>query len=447
MSALDASSKQPFEAIVGTDPLDGERAAADGNDGLRVLLLEDSALDAELIQRELERAGIACVSRRVQAEQPFRTGLEEFRPHLILADYQLPSFDAERALGIARESCPEVPFLFVSGAIGEETAVELLKRGATDYVLKQRLNRLPLAVRRSLREARERAARQRAEAALRALNEQLERRVMERTRDLQEKNRLMEEELRMARELQLALLPHQFPRLACRTSSEKSAVEFLSFHQLAGSVSGDFFDVAPLSDTAVGVLMCDVMGHDVRAALVTAMLRALFKRVGHLAGEPGPLLTAINRDLTAMLQHTSTTMFATAFYLVVDVGRSQMRFANAGHPKPICVHRDRSEVESISANGYTGPALGLFENALYTTCPWPAMPRDFVMLFTDGLFEVEDPDNHELYSQQRLLEAVRQRAELPAAELFNGLLDEIRQFAHYSDFADDVCLLGLQLRL
>jgi serine phosphatase RsbU (regulator of sigma subunit) len=75
------------------------------------------------------------------------------------------------------------------------------------------------------------------------------------------------------------------------------------------------------------------------------------------------------------------------------------------------------------------------------------MPSDFVMLFTDGLFEVEDPDNHELYSQQRLLEAVRQRAGLPAADLFNGLLEEIRQFAHCSAFADDVCLLGLQLRL
>jgi serine phosphatase RsbU (regulator of sigma subunit) len=447
MSAFDASSKQEFEPIVGMDPPGGQGAAAGGNDELRVLLLEDSALDAELIQRELERAGLACSPRRVQAEQPFRSGLDEFRPHLILADYQLPSFDAERALEIARASCPEVPFLFVSGAIGEETAVELLKRGATDYVLKQRLNRLPLAVRRALREAGERAARQRAEAALRALNEQLEQRVLERTRELQEKNRLMEEELRIARELQLAMLPRQFPRLAGRAASEKSAVEFLSFHQLAGSVSGDFFDVAPLSDTAVGVLMCDVMGHDVRAALVTAMLRALFKRLGHLAAEPGPLLTAINRDLTAMLKHTSATMFATAFYLVVDVGRSQMTFANAGHPKPICVHRDRREVESISAKGHTGPALGLFEDALYHSGHWPTMPRDFVMLFTDGLFEVEDPDNHELYSQQRLLEAVRQRAGLPAPELFNGLLEEIRQFSHQADFADDVCLLGLQLRL
>jgi serine phosphatase RsbU (regulator of sigma subunit) len=73
------------------------------------------------------------------------------------------------------------------------------------------------------------------------------------------------------------------------------------------------------------------------------------------------------------------------------------------------------------------------------------MPSDSVMLFTDGLFEVEDPDNHELYSQQRLREAMRRRAAMLASELFNGLLEEIRQFAHQADFSDDVCLLGMQL--
>jgi sigma-B regulation protein RsbU (phosphoserine phosphatase) len=312
-------------------------------------------------------------------------------------------------------------------------------------VLKQRLERLPLAVQRSLREAGERRARRRAEAELRALNEELERRVMERTRDLQEKNRVMEEELRMASELQSAMLTHRFPRLLCGTSAEQSAVEFLSFHHPAGSVSGDFFDVTRLSDTAVGVLICDVMGHDVRAALVTAMLRALLERAGDLVAEPGRLLTGINRDLTAILKHTSTTMFATAFYLVMDVTRSQITFANAGHPKPLHIHRDRREVEPISANGYAGPALGLIENAAYNTYQRPMRPSDLVMLFTDGLFEVEDPYSHELYSQQRLLEAVRQRATMPAPELFNGLLDEIRQFAHQTEFSDDVCLLGMQL--
>jgi serine phosphatase RsbU (regulator of sigma subunit) len=418
-----------------------------GKDELRILLLEDSAVDEELICDALRRSSIACVTRRVQAKEPFCVSLETFQPHLILADYQLPNFSGDAALAIARERCPEVPLIFVSGAIGEETAVELLKRGATDYVLKQRMERLPFAVRRSLDEAAERAGRQRAEAELRALNRQLEERVTERTRDLQEKNRLMQDELRMASELQSAMLPHQFPHLIYATPAGESAVEFFSFHYPAGSVSGDFFDVVRISDTAVGVLICDVMGHDVRAALISAMLRALLERAGDLAAEPGQLLTSINRDLSAILKHTSTTLFVTAFYLVIDVTRSRIAFANAGHPKPLHIRRDRGEVEPINGNGYSGPALGLFERAAYHTDHWPMMPRDLVMLFTDGLFEVEDPHNHELYSQQRLREAVRRRSALPASALFPGLLEEIRQFAHQEDFSDDVCLLGMELGL
>jgi CheY-like chemotaxis protein len=247
---------QEFPANRETSAVVDEGAAVPGTQELRILMLEDSELDAEVIRRELESAGIDCQFRLVQEKEPFCASLQAFRPHLILADYQLPSFDGETALALAQEHCPQVPLIFVSGAIGEEKAVELLKSGATDYVLKRRLQRLPFAVRRSLAEAAERAARRRVEAELRALNEQLEQRVLERTNDLQRKNRLMHEELLMASELQSAMLPNKFPKLLCGTSSGQSAVEFLSFHYPAGSVSGDFFDVVRLSDTAVGVMIC-----------------------------------------------------------------------------------------------------------------------------------------------------------------------------------------------
>ncbi|WP_375470140.1 response regulator [uncultured Nostoc sp.] len=133
---------------------------------LRFLLLEDSLLDAELVQAILTEGEINCELIRVETGADFLTALETEDFDLILADYALPSFDGISALQIARNQCPEVPFIFVSAALGEELAIEALKNGATDYVLKQRLGRLVPSVQRALREAKERRERQQAEELL-----------------------------------------------------------------------------------------------------------------------------------------------------------------------------------------------------------------------------------------------------------------------------------------
>ncbi|MBI3270319.1 MAG: response regulator [Planctomycetes bacterium] len=140
---------------------------------LCVLLLEDSPLDAELIRAELQRGGLPCRLRRVETRQQFLEELSTSPPDVILADYSLPAFDGLSALHLAREKCPELPFVFVSGSIGEDRATELVSDGPTDYVLKDRLARLAPAVLRSIRAAEERSARRRAEDALREANRQL----------------------------------------------------------------------------------------------------------------------------------------------------------------------------------------------------------------------------------------------------------------------------------
>jgi signal transduction histidine kinase/FixJ family two-component response regulator len=133
---------------------------------LRVLHLEDDARDTELVQATLEGEGIQSELTRVEREQDFLAALKRESLDLILADYTLPSFDGLSALRIAQQDSPDVPFIFVSGTLGEDVAIEALKTGATDYVLKTRLARLGPAVNRALREARERSDRKRAEALL-----------------------------------------------------------------------------------------------------------------------------------------------------------------------------------------------------------------------------------------------------------------------------------------
>src|SRR5580692_11968762 len=134
---------------------------------LRILSVEDDPKDAELIQDLLETEGINCELTRVDTQAGLLASIERGGIDLILADYSLPSFDGISALKLALKACADVPFIFVSGTLGEEVAIDALKIGATDYVLKTRLSRLVPSVHRALREAGERAERKRAEEALR----------------------------------------------------------------------------------------------------------------------------------------------------------------------------------------------------------------------------------------------------------------------------------------
>ncbi|HEX4987082.1 MAG TPA: EAL domain-containing protein [Burkholderiales bacterium] len=139
---------------------------------VRILMVEDLASDAEIEIRELHRNGLAIETCIVETEGDFRRELDAFRPDVILSDFSLPGFSGMAALGIARELRPDVPFIFVSGTIGEESAVAALRNGATDYVLKTNLRRLSAAVHRAVVEAEEKRARMQAEDRIRMLQAQ-----------------------------------------------------------------------------------------------------------------------------------------------------------------------------------------------------------------------------------------------------------------------------------
>src|SRR6202166_4683155 len=143
------------------------------NTPLRLLHLEDDDADADIVRRTLENEGVLCTVTRVDTEFDFRSSLAQGGFDLILADYTLPEFDGISALNLAREMLPDVPFIFLSGTLDEEVAIDALKVGATDYVFKTRLSRIALSVQRGLREARERVELQRSAAAVRASEKSL----------------------------------------------------------------------------------------------------------------------------------------------------------------------------------------------------------------------------------------------------------------------------------
>jgi sigma-B regulation protein RsbU (phosphoserine phosphatase) len=263
--------------------------------------------------------------------------------------------------------------------------------------------------------------------------------------ELRARNQQMVEDLKMAKEIQLVMLPQQYPAFPLPGTNGESAFQFTHRYLPTGTVGGDFFTISALSESETGVFICDVAGHGVRSALVTAMIRALVEELKPVATNPGEFLTKLNRDLYAILKHTGTPLLTTAFYLAADWKLGVVRYANAGHPKPLHIQRSRSLVTPlVNASGKSQAALGLFEDAAYETSSARLTPKDMLMLFTDGLYEVQNPAN-DLYTEALLLQDVQRRAQEPAAALFDDLLQEIQRFSGENGFSDDVCLVGIEI--
>jgi sigma-B regulation protein RsbU (phosphoserine phosphatase) len=262
--------------------------------------------------------------------------------------------------------------------------------------------------------------------------------------ELRAKNSLMEENLRMAGEIQSAMLPQQYPVFPHNVAPEQSDFQFTHRYSPAETVSGDFFGITALSDNEAAVFICDVAGHGVRAALVTAMIRALAEELKPFAREPGVFLRKLNSDLCSILKSTGSPMLTTAFYLVADSRAGTVRYSNAGHPKPLLLRRAGNNVEALANNcGHSQPALGLFDDPPYETTEAKIAPGDCVMLFTDGLYEVQGADE-ELYSQQRLMVDVQALVGKNPGQMFDALLEAVRAFSASHEFEDDVCLVGVE---
>jgi sigma-B regulation protein RsbU (phosphoserine phosphatase) len=263
--------------------------------------------------------------------------------------------------------------------------------------------------------------------------------------ELRMKNAQLEADLEMARDIQQVFLTQKYPSFPPSLAPEESWLRFCHWYQPAEQVGGDFFCVLPLSETAAGVFICDVLGHGLQAALVTAIVRGLLEELTPIAMDPGRLLSEINASLIAILRQTETPMLVSAFYLVIHTTDGKLCYANAGHPRPFHVHRERSLAERFNFDSPQGPVLGIFPEARYRNSHATARANDLVVLFTDGLFEVETAED-DYFGTDRLLAAFRKRMNLPTPQMFGEIVSEIQGACVSGHFTDDMCLLGVEVR-
>ena len=267
----------------------------------------------------------------------------------------------------------------------------------------------------------------------------------EKQAEIVRRNQQMTDDLLMAREMQMAMLPRELPEVPSGLSPARGAVRVLHHYAPLGLVSGDFFEVLAVSGTALGILIADVMGHGVQAALVTAMMRALIQDHSPLIADPGAFLTALNRSLCNILATCRQPMFVSAFAVVADIATGSLSFANAGHPYPILLSRNSGEATLLDGESeHNGGVLGVSREAAFQAGHRPLEKGDRLLLFTDGLFEIHGGDG-EILGIPGLLALAARRIEQPTEDLVGDLVEAVRTFSPTGEFQDDVCLVAVEI--
>ncbi|MBI3849857.1 MAG: SpoIIE family protein phosphatase [Verrucomicrobia bacterium] len=375
------------------------------NKPIRVLVVEDSEYDTLLLVYELRRGAFDPMFQRVDTPATMSAALDQQTWDIVVADFSMPQFNALAALELLKKKGLDVPFIIVSGTIGEEVAVAAMKNGAQDYIMKNNLNRLVPAVERELREAVARRKRTRAEAELRENKEQF----------------------RVAREIQQRLFP-------------KAAPQFGPFDLAGGSypaeaTGGDYFDYLPLADGGLGVVVADVTGHGVGPALLMAETRAYLRTLTMNDTDVGEILTRANRLLA---DDVDCEHYVTLILAKLDPLSQSLVYASAGHPNGYVLDASGKPKALLQR---TGVPLGLQPGGPYIAAPpIRLLAGDIVVLVTDGIEESLSPEN-DFFGRQRIFEVARDHAKESAREILEALFGAVRNFSQGRPQLDDLTVV------
>ncbi|MBK7861404.1 MAG: SpoIIE family protein phosphatase [Archangiaceae bacterium] len=384
---------------------------------LQILMLEDDDDFASLISRKLRSSG---------SELTIAPKLEVALRHLttrsfdvVLSDLNLPDSRGLETFQKVFATAPKLPIVVLTGEDDDALGLRCVQSGAQDYLVKDLGLDGPILL-RALSYAIERK-RVQLESA----------RVQE---ELRRQNEEMSSDLRMAQQVQTAMLPMGNTR-------SNGLFSFAHRYKPAGPVGGDFFTEFCSPTGACGVVVFDVMGHGVRAALVTGLLRALIDEASVLSLGPERFLTLLNRNLRSIFRQADQQIFVTAVCVIVDPNEKKLSFASAGHPSPLLLDAVNGRVISLEAA--RGAPLGLADEGTWKQHTVPFGPGNRALMFTDGLYEVEGPDGQQ-FGLPRLVEAAQRKVNLPAPQLLAELVEESQEYSVTGDFHDDVCAVLLE---
>jgi serine phosphatase RsbU (regulator of sigma subunit) len=338
--------------------------------------------------------------------------VKEKPPDLILLDVTMPEMDGYEVCTIlkATPEARDIPVIFLTGNTETDDETKGFEVGAVDYIHKPfspAVVRARVHTHLVLREAREQLARQ-----LLSINGELE----------------------MAHEIQVSILPHEIPKL----KGLEIAVRYLPMT----SVAGDFYDFIVVDEKHLGILVADVSGHGLPAALIASMLKAAFSAESPHALDPARVLAGLNQSMCGKFKGH----FATAAYVFVDMEKKSMCYAGAGHP-PLLLWR--TSTRNTSAVLENGLPLGLLSEATYNVVEVPVEPGDKAVLYTDGILETRSPSEQE-FGADLLAGFLESNHDLKADMFADLLLDQLSAWSEHpkgEGQQDDVTLLAIDFNL
>jgi phosphoserine phosphatase RsbU/P len=275
------------------------------------------------------------------------------------------------------------------------------------------------------------------------VQKEAEARALAAQRELEAKNQQMESELAVARELQTELMSSSMQSVREELETTSPFDPSIGFHyEPCEFLAGDFFQAIPYSRNSFGLLLCDVMGHGVKAALVTTLIRGLLSDVRSKQLQPAQVLEQLNERLCPLLDRPPLPRFVTALYARVDLASGTIDIASGGHPWPLLL-RKNTETAPIT-NEICGPALGFVRGATYAAVTHTLARGDRLFLFTDGWIEEQNAAGEE-FGTDRLLQALAKLRELPTEKVLAQLAADVAAYSGRVQRGDDLCgvLLGV----
>jgi len=354
-----------------------------------ILIVDDTPINIGVISGALKDTYTTKVATNGEKALAIASAAE--KPDLILLDVMMPEMDGYEVCRRlkANPETREIPVIFLTGQTQAEDETKGFEVGAVDYIHKPFSNAVV-------------KARVRTHLMLRDANAQLEKQLD-----------AINVELEMARQIQLSILPSQTPKIP--------GLEIVSRYIPMTSVAGDFYDFIVVDDQHIGILIADVSGHGLPAALIASMLQVALTAQKVHASEPSKVLSGLNLALCGKFQSN----FVTAAYVFVDFENNTMTYGGAGHPPLLLWEKSTGKAREVLENGLV---LGQFEEATYDSVSVPIARGNRFVLCTDGILEASNLTSKEEFGTDNLMRFMEKNHALGAGPFADALLDELERW-------------------